>query len=144
MKALTVRAPWAPAIMHLGKNVENRSRNVAGSYRGPLAIHTSATVDRHLIPDVERIAGKPMPPDPSPRGNWYAGYVVGLVDLVGVHRAGSVECGPRCVPWGAEGGSHLMLEDPRPLPRGPVWAPGKLGLWEISGLKLGFRSTTLH
>ena len=35
MKAITVRQPWAYAIMHLGKDVENRTCNIAGSYRGP-------------------------------------------------------------------------------------------------------------
>lgn len=39
MRAMTVRQPWAWAIVHGGKLVENRTRNIAGSYRGPVAIH---------------------------------------------------------------------------------------------------------
>ena len=37
MKAITVRQPWAWAIVHGGKTIENRA--LAWSYRGPLAIH---------------------------------------------------------------------------------------------------------
>ena len=45
MRCLTVRQPWAYAIMHLGKDVENRARNIVGKYRGPLLIHVSLTVE---------------------------------------------------------------------------------------------------
>lgn len=40
MKALSVRQPWAWAIVHGTKRVENRSWTT--SYRGDLAIHASA------------------------------------------------------------------------------------------------------
>ena len=40
MRALTVRQPWAWAIVHGGKDVENRTRSL-GPYRGPVAIHAS-------------------------------------------------------------------------------------------------------
>ncbi|MBB3041198.1 hypothetical protein [Nocardioides soli] len=40
MKALTVQQPWAWAIVHGGKDVENRTQ--AWSYRGLLAIHAGA------------------------------------------------------------------------------------------------------
>lgn len=52
MRALTVRQPWAWAIIHGGKDVENRSRNIAGSYRGPVAIHAGVSVeDLHDVYD---------------------------------------------------------------------------------------------
>ena len=41
MRVLTVRQPWAWAIIHGGKDVENRTRNLAGAYRGPVAIHVA-------------------------------------------------------------------------------------------------------
>lgn len=41
MRAITVQQPWAWAIFN-GKGVENRTRNIAGKYRGPLAIHAGA------------------------------------------------------------------------------------------------------
>ena len=45
MRILTVRQPWAYAIVHLGKDVENRVRNIAGDYRGPVAIHAALAED---------------------------------------------------------------------------------------------------
>lgn len=38
MKAITLRPPWGWAVLN-GKSPENRTRNIAGSYRGPLVIH---------------------------------------------------------------------------------------------------------
>lgn len=45
MKALSIRQPWAYAILHLGKTIENR--DWYSSYRGPLLIHASKGVTRH-------------------------------------------------------------------------------------------------
>ena len=45
MRVLTVRQPWAWAIVHGGKDIENRTRNVAGAYRGPVAIHAGLAFD---------------------------------------------------------------------------------------------------
>jgi hypothetical protein len=41
-KALSIRQPWAYAICHLSKRVENRAWKHPPSYRGPLLIHASA------------------------------------------------------------------------------------------------------
>lgn len=49
MKVLTVRQPWAAAIIHGGKDVENRTRNLAGSYRGPVAIHAGLAYDEDAL-----------------------------------------------------------------------------------------------
>ena len=68
MKAISVRNPWAWAIAHGGKRVENREWQYPPTYRGPLLIHASkwhsdaAIVDtmdsiRHLLPPS---AGKPL------------------------------------------------------------------------------------
>lgn len=40
--AVSVRQPWTFAIVHLGKDIENR--NWSHSYRGPIAIHASRSV----------------------------------------------------------------------------------------------------
>lgn len=45
IKALTIRQPWAHAIFHLGKDVENRSWRTR--YRGPLLIHAGAHRERN-------------------------------------------------------------------------------------------------
>lgn len=39
MRIVTIRPPWAQLIVNYGKDVENRVRNIAGGYRGPVAIH---------------------------------------------------------------------------------------------------------
>lgn len=41
MRVLTVKEPWATLILKHGKNIENRARNIAGNYRGPIAIHAA-------------------------------------------------------------------------------------------------------
>jgi hypothetical protein len=43
VKALSIRQPWAHAIVHLGKRIENREWQHAPSYRGPLLIHASSS-----------------------------------------------------------------------------------------------------
>lgn len=41
MKAISIHNPWAWAIFHAGKNIENRTRHI--HYRGKLLIHASKT-----------------------------------------------------------------------------------------------------
>lgn len=43
MLALTIRQPWAHAILHLGKDIENR--NWKTKYRGPFLIHAGKMLD---------------------------------------------------------------------------------------------------
>lgn len=80
LRILTVRQPYAWAIIHGGKDIENRSRNIAGDYRGPVAIHAAlkgASFDaKHpkLWPFDERHT---------------TGVIIGVVDLVGVHHSES-------------------------------------------------------
>ena len=57
MRVLTVRQPWAWAILNAGKNIENRSRNIVGSYRGPVAIHAGMTADNDGIEECARLTG---------------------------------------------------------------------------------------
>ncbi len=44
MKTLSIQQPWAWAILHAGKTVENRTW--ATTYRGPLLIHAGKKIDR--------------------------------------------------------------------------------------------------
>lgn len=145
MRALTVQQPWAWAIVHGGKDVENRTQ--AWSYRGPLAIHAGQRVsqrgtDSHLVRSALR--GKPAEVT-APR--WHTGAIVGVVDLVDAHVAQPEVLGDNCIgtpaccgsPWAessyAEHGGrtrrdvvHLVLENPRPLDV-PIPCKGRLGLW---------------
>lgn len=140
MKALTVQQPWAWAIVHGGKDVENRTR--AWSYRGPLAIHAGGRESRRGVesPLVQRAMGDAMRADRMPIDLVF-GAIIGVVDLVDVHlaqpsdmldRPGTQAC---CgSPWGevAYQGErnlvHLELANPRPL-EVPIPCKGRLGLW---------------
>ena len=92
MRALTIRHPYAYAAVRWGKSVENRSRNIAGSYRGPVAIH-QAVHEAHVTEqtDVDLIAAgldQERWSTLAQHRAWTArGEVIGVVDLVDVHHA---------------------------------------------------------
>ncbi|MFC5127433.1 hypothetical protein ACFPRL_30180 [Pseudoclavibacter helvolus] len=88
--------------MHGGKDVENRSRNLAGDYRGPVAIHAGlavfeeeggayAEVSRAIESELQgyrvddaylwEVADDVDPDDPR----FIYGAILGVVDLVDVH-----------------------------------------------------------
>jgi hypothetical protein len=135
MRILTVRQPWADAILLRGKTVENRSRNIAGDYRGPVLIHAAAKLPpvdefNEASRQIGAITGfRPLMVFPHRRG-----VILGVVDLVGVHNA--TECAdlgrliageePRCSPW-ADDAWHLVFENPRILVEPIPWKGG-LGL----------------
>jgi len=130
MRAITVRQPWAWAIVHGGKDVENRTRNLAGSYRGPVAVHAAKEVDLDAV-------------YPTPAGSFvgesggdaweHLGHIIGVATLAEAHHPGDqwFDCtnGLTCSPWAMPGQWHLRLRNPRPLPA-PIPARGFLGLWE--------------
>lgn len=130
MKAITVRQPWAWAIVHAGKDIENRTQ--AWSYRGPLAIHAGLALfeQNNLASRTHReMHGS------ETRTDIKFGAFIGVADLVDVHVSRRAEDGPCCdSPWAqyAEGPTkpvvHLVLENARPLAR-PISARGQLGLW---------------
>ncbi len=77
VKTLTIRQPWAHAILHLGKAVENRSWWT--HYRGLLLIHAAARPERNpseLLPEhMDR------PPADQALRNLPTGCIVGVVEL---------------------------------------------------------------
>jgi len=94
VRCLTVRQPWAWAIIHGGKDVENRSWNIAGSYRGTVAIHAALQDDydawaqvcdglqplADVIENVVRRGHEVKATCLDTRGS-----IIGLVDLVDAH-----------------------------------------------------------
>ena len=155
MRALTVQQPWAWAIVHGGKDVENRTRNLAGSYRGPVAIHAGMQVSQDgvdhelLAPEWARgrcyvsVDGRRATLSYPTEAGVYGpnrlasvmplGAFVGVVDLWAVHQAQPGCCPnrgsrPFGSPWAEPGVWHLCVTDPRPLVE-PVLAKGRLGLW---------------
>lgn len=145
MRVLTVRQPWAWAIIHGQKDIENRSRNIAGSYRGPVAIHAGKAFDFSGAGACREIAADyPRDPGRWRRSDWTFGAIIGVVDLVDVHQGHNTEqdrmravrsCfqvgkpfGP-CSPWAEPDCWHLVLANPRPFAE-PIPAKGRLGLWK--------------
>lgn len=124
MRVITVRQPWAGSIIWHGKSPENRSRNIAGSYRGPVAIHVSL---RH---DYEAQNGphNDVLGYIDERHTYGWGHVIGVVDLHSVHHDSDHGRGYPCSPWALPDDWHLVLTNPRPLAT-PIPAKGRLGLW---------------
>jgi hypothetical protein len=154
VKAISIRQPWAWAILHAGKRVENRSWAAAPVYRGPLLIHASKSigtaVEREEAARTLLRAGPGDLPIPLFREMERGGFVgrANLVDVVrtteGGHRSkrGRIECAlcgeairddgsgvcSRPDPWAVPGALGLILADVEPLVLVP-WR-GELGLFE--------------
>ena len=135
MRGLTVHQPWAAAIIHHGKNVENRRTH--WTYRGALAIHAGMRWSRlvpernprldeafghHLTPPCEYQWSEHVHPGYR-HGEFTYGAILGTVQLVGIHRDNGC-----CRPWGDPDCLHLELAYPRPLDN-PIPCRGKQGLW---------------
>jgi hypothetical protein len=91
MKALSIHQPWAWAILHAGKNVENRSWPTR--YRGPLLIHASknrATYDQEAKRDWEAIYGIALPR----LEELTFGAVIGAVELVDCQPVSRIDSSP--------------------------------------------------
>lgn len=152
MRVLTVRQPWAWAIIHGGKTVENRARNIAGDYRGPVAIHVALREDVNAFSDLNSPSMpaldaaadawlNELTPKEAARAHstpWHMnhGRLIGVVDLVDAHHTGPFEgecwhddntVTDWCSPWSEMGAHHLVLANPRALDVPIPWK-GALGL----------------
>lgn len=134
MRGLTIREPWGTGIVHLGKPVENRSRNIAGAYRGWVALHTSKARrdDAEYVADA--LASPFFAADLGDR-ELVRGLVIGVAVLFAVHQAAPGCCPnrghrPFGTPWAMPDHWHLCLGGARPLPRPIPWR-GQRGLWRV-------------
>jgi hypothetical protein len=135
VRAITVRQPWAWAIVHGGKDVENRTRNIAGAYRGPIAIHAglAAFEQNNAASRAHRVAH-----GTETDARLVFGAIVGVVDLRATHHWTFCEDEPEgaCSSWAMDGCHHLELANPRPLAKPIPWR-GQLGLWTLPDDVLG-------
>lgn len=134
MRILTVRQPAAWAIIHAGKDVENRTRSL-GPYRGPVAI----VAGREILDEDHPFWEHPLYRAAVSRETAWVrdrldvrGAIIGVVDLVDIHRPlWDDTCdGERvCSPWAETYGRthHLVLTNPRALDQPIAWR-GALGL----------------
>lgn len=133
MKALSLQQPWAGAIAHLGKNVENR--RWLTNHRGPLAIHASAGSVRRLLEEdaVRAVAAasgqqvSDVQAATKPRGAIVAVATITDVCADSRHTPDLVcDCGP----WALPSHLHFLLGGIAPL-NTPVAATGQLSLWHL-------------
>ncbi|BBL75475.1 DUF488 family protein [Methylomagnum ishizawai] len=119
-KCLSIRQPWAWAILHGGKDIENRSWKT--DYRGPVLIHAAKTLTQAEYTGACLDIGIMAPRLDVPRHeDLERGGIVGAARIVDcVDRSES--------PWFG-GGFGFVLADPRPLPFLPL--TGRLGLFEV-------------
>lgn len=129
--ALTILQPWADAIVHLDKRVENRPWRT--SYTGGwIYVHTGQRLDVEAL-DSEVIRHALARAGEGVRLPRVRGAIIGAARLTEVHRAD----GDCCPPWGVPGSDpgdvwHWVLGEVRPAPR-PVPCRGALGLWWPTG-----------
>jgi hypothetical protein len=118
--AISVRQPWAHAIVHLGKDIENRSRR--SHYRGPLLIHAGLNLTRDaLMRGLGWIDDNVGPIWRETPTSLERGGIVGIVDVVDcVEESDS--------PWFG-GPFGLVLANPRPLSFVPY--KGQLGMFKV-------------
>jgi ASCH domain len=113
---LSIRQPYASAVIWGGKSIENRSR--ATSFRGPLLVHAGLRTDPawEKSPMADRLAR--LDPDLVA----VRGAIIGEVELTGCIRDSDS-------PWAIPGMWHWLLEDAVPID--PIPLRGRLGLWWI-------------
>lgn len=129
MRALTIRQPWAWAVLYAGKDIENRSWLPPAHVMGVrIAIHAAKAHDRAAYEAFHELYGREAPED-LPRGVFVGTAIVaGWVDDMGAcshtdmrdYRNSRWFMGP--IGW--------VMREPRPVER-LVECAGALGIWRV-------------
>lgn len=109
---LTVRQPWAYAIIHAGKDIENRSRTT--HYRGRLLIHAGKAWAPQGAQWLNRM-GIPIPDDLP------TGCIIGSVTVTGSTQNSSS-------PWAMPDSHHWQFTDPTAA-RELIYCRGSLAMF---------------
>ena len=123
MRALTVRQPWAAAIAHGPKRIENRPRPIPAAHLGTtILIHAGLAEDDNALP-AEMIRAWPR----------HFGAIIAVADLTDCHKAAKPPC---CAPWGfpqTDDGKlwHWKIDKVRAVPHPILGVRGQLGLWTV-------------
>ncbi len=118
MKAITIHQPWAYAVAHLGKDVENRRWSYKG---GVLAVHAGQGWAAEGAAFIAKL-GLTLPPS-MPKG-----VIVAVVNVAEVHHA--YRCKLECSQWSMPELHHWFLTDVRVLAE-PVPCRGAQGIWTV-------------
>jgi hypothetical protein len=121
-RVLSVHPPWAWAIIHAGKDIENRTWTTP--HRGPILIHASSKkyTGRALEDARAGIAANSGLDLASIPKTFPRSQILGMVDV------------KDCVPnsrsrWAFKGQEHWVLSDPRRIEPPVADIDGKLNLW---------------
>ena len=145
MKALSIRQPWAWAILHAGKRVENRTWRCG--HRGWLLIHASGgRADRGALAYLNVVLAQQtrLPLRLEDERRLQRGAIVGAArvdewDWVSFFRFRLQDLYTQQRLW-VEGPACVVLGEVRALPE-PVPCKGRLGLWTVpAGVLAGVAS----
>ena len=126
LKAITVYPQWAWAIMHAGKDVENRSWNT--HQRGIVAIHASIPKPRKKYEEDRREINRKSPRKKLPSyEDLPNNAIVGLVEITGCKNSAKSK-------WFYRGNKAFILARPTPL-KTPITHPGWLNFWKVPSVK---------
>jgi len=129
MRAISIRQPWAWAIVNGYKPVENRKTNFVGDYTGPVLIHAGRAADAAHVPFLRSMmAAEGHDPDDvpdieaMPRGGF-----VGQAVITGIvrHYNSAFFTGP----------FGIVLRGGKPFKL--IGWPGQLGLFNVDATRLG-------
>ena len=123
--ALSVRQPWAWAIIQAGKQHENRSwgswNHHLKKQRGPVCIHASTGMTRDEYEEAKRFMASRCGVTCPPPHELVRGGIIGSVEIIDCVAASDS-------PW-FMGEFGFLLRDPQPLPFTP-WK-GQLGFFDV-------------
>ena len=128
-KALSIRQPWAWAVVHGGKDVENRDWNRSRleniKFRGEFCIHAATGMTQHEYFSACDFMQSIKVTAPASR-NLKRGMIIGTANLVDIVTESDS-------PW-FFGSKGLILEDIKPLDE-PIPCVGSLGFfnWKRAG-----------
>lgn len=122
MKAISIRPPWAWAILHAGKDIENRTWKT--KMQGTIAVHASQTMSRQYYEASLKEIKKISPDVHIPTYDaMVRGAIVGIVDVVGCEEHTKSK-------WQVRDHYGFLLANPRVL-REPIPCNGRLNFWEV-------------
>ncbi|PSK56991.1 hypothetical protein B0E38_02522 [Streptomyces sp. 111WW2] len=116
MRALTFRQPWAAAIAHGPKRIEDRPKAIPAKHQGTtILIHAGLAEDANALP-ADMIRDWPR--------HW--GAIIAVADLADCHHNDGC-----CRPWGFPDTWHWRLDNVRAVPHPILGVRGQLGLWTV-------------
>lgn len=130
-KAISVKQPFAWAIFHAGKDVENRAQSLEENpefgydtnFRGRVYIHTGKKIDPTGVRWIQKNIKNNIIPEIPPIFALEKGVILGSVEIYNCIKNSAS-------PWAIDGQWHFMLRNPVLL-ENPIPYNGKLGFFNI-------------